>query len=100
MKIQIANRLDQGAELQVPAQSTGRMEVLAHALAQIARLADVDDGSEAVAHQVNARFMRQEAELFANGLSHGHGGISRKSGTAQSLFGDWIYGLLDGWTIG
>src|SRR6185312_9859744 len=70
--IEIANALDERAEFQVPAQAAGGLEILAHALAQIAGFADVNDRSETVFHQVNARLMRQGAEFFANDIRHWH----------------------------
>ena len=42
------------------------------AFAQVAGFADVDDGSEAIPHEVDARFVRQCAEFLANGFGHGH----------------------------
>ena len=66
MKIEIVDRLDEGFEFQVPAQTARGLEIMAHALAQIARFAHIDDRAEPVAHQVNARFVRQDAQLLAN----------------------------------
>ena len=42
------------------------MEILADALAQIERLADVDDRAEAVLVQIHAGLVRDGAQLFAN----------------------------------
>ena len=72
VKIEIVNGLDQCLELQVPAQPPRRLEILAHPLAQVARLAHVDNRPETVAHQVNARFVRHGTELFADVLGHLH----------------------------
>ena len=48
------------------------MKILADALAQIARLAHVNDRAEAVLVQVHARLMRESAELFADVFGRGH----------------------------
>src|SRR5437016_5970592 len=49
------------------------MKILAHALAQITRFADVNHSAEPVLHQINARFVRQLAQLAANLFSDWHG---------------------------
>ncbi len=72
VKIEIMDGFDQRPELQVPSQSSRRLEILADPFAQVARLAGVNHRSEAVAHQINARLVRQPAELFANVLGHCH----------------------------
>ena len=46
--VEIVDRLDEGIELQIPARAARRMEILAHAFAQIARFADVDDRAEPI----------------------------------------------------
>ena len=58
VEIEIEDGLDQGLELQVPAQPPGGLEILADALAQIPRLTHIDHRPEAVTHQVNARLVR------------------------------------------
>ena len=45
---------------------------LADALPQITRLADVDDGAEAILVQVDARLVRDLRELVANVIGDGH----------------------------
>ena len=72
VEIEIVNRLDQRVEFQVPAHAPRRMEILADAFAQVARLADVNDRAEPVPHQVDARLMRQRAEFFADGFGRRH----------------------------
>ena len=76
VEVKVVDGLDEGFELQIPAQPAGRLEVLGDALAQIARLAHIDDRAEAVAHQVDAGLMRQRAQLFANGVRHGDTGTN------------------------
>ena len=51
------------------------MEISADPLAQIARLADVNDRAEPVLHQINARLVRHFAELFANLIIDRHDGL-------------------------
>jgi len=46
MHVEIMDGFDQRVEFQVPAQPARRMEILAHPLAQIARLAHVNDRAE------------------------------------------------------
>ncbi len=70
VKIEIANRLSQGVELEVPAHAAGGMKILGDALAQIARFAHVDDRAKPVAHQIDARFVRQRANLFSKEFGH------------------------------
>src|SRR6185369_13290489 len=72
VNVEIVDRLDQRVEFQVPAQAPRRMKVLAHPLTQITRLADVNHRSEAVLHQVNARLVRQLAQLAADRVRHWH----------------------------
>ena len=72
VNVEIVDRLDQRVELQVPAHPPRRMKILAHALAQIARLADVDDRAEAVLVQIHARLVRDLAQLFADVIGHWH----------------------------
>src|SRR5439155_22935071 len=72
MNINIANGLDQRVELQVPAHPPRRVKILAHPPAQIARLADIYHGPEPVLHQVNARLMRQLAQLLPNLIRNSH----------------------------
>ena len=52
------------------------MEILADAFAQVARLADVNDRAEPVAHEIHARLVRQRADFFADGFGRRHDGIS------------------------
>ena len=76
VEIEITNRLDERVEFQVPAHAPRRMEILADALAQIARLADINDRAEPVLHQIHARLVRQRADFFADGFGRRHNGIS------------------------
>jgi hypothetical protein len=62
------------------------MEILVHAFAQVARLADVNDRAEPVLHQVDARFVRQDAQFFADGFSRRHNGISTQSRQGAKRF--------------
>src|SRR5437867_3938918 len=48
MHIKVLNALDQGRKFEVPAHPSGRVEVLVHSLAQITRLADVNDRAKTV----------------------------------------------------
>ncbi len=66
VEIEVVDRLDQGLEFQVPAEPARGLKIMAHAFAQIAGLADVDHRAETVAHQVDARLVRQGAYLFAD----------------------------------
>ena len=59
------------------------MEILADALAQIARLADVNDRAEPVPHQIDARFVGERAQFFADGFSRRHGKFQRKTANVQ-----------------
>ncbi len=72
MEIEIANRLDQRVEFQIPAHPPARMKILADALAQIARLADVDDRAEAVLVQIHAGLVRDGSQFFADGFGGWH----------------------------
>src|SRR6266540_6363317 len=64
--------IDEGVELEVPAQPPRRMEVLADPLPQVARFADVDHRAKPILHQVDARAVRQLAQLVSNVLRRGH----------------------------
>ena len=66
VEIEIVDGVDQRLELQVPAHAPRRLEILADPLAQVARLAHINHRPEAVPHQVNARLMRQVAQLLAD----------------------------------
>ena len=79
MKIKIVDALDQRAEFEVPTHAPGRLKIMAHALAQVAGFADVDDRAEAVFHQIHARLVRQRADFFANDIRHWHREISTQS---------------------
>jgi len=57
---------------------------MAHPLSQVSGLADIYHRPESVSHQVNARFMRQRRELFANVVGHGHA-----RSKLQPLVGGW-----------
>ena len=70
VEVKVVDRLGQGLELQVPAHAARRLEVVADALAQIARLADIDDRAETVAHQVDAGLVGQRGQLLANRIRH------------------------------
>ena len=72
--VEVVDGIDEGVELQVPAHAARRVEVLVHALAQIPRLAHVDDRAEAVLHQIHARLVGKLAEFVPNVIRHGHGG--------------------------
>src|SRR6266404_5367275 len=72
VEIEVANALDQRFEFQVPTHAARGLEVVAHALAQIAGFAHVDYAAQPIAHQVNARLMRQYTELFANVFDRCH----------------------------
>ena len=88
VEIEIANRLDQRVEFQVPAHAPRRVEILADAFAQVARLADVNDRAKPVFHQIDARLVRQGADFLADGFSRRHGGIStqRRKGAKGKFF--------------
>ena len=70
VKIEIANSLDQRVELEVPAHAARRMKILADSLAQIARFAHINDRAKPVAHQIDARFVRQRANFFTQEFGH------------------------------
>ena len=72
MHVEIVNGFDQGVELEIPAHPPRRMKILANPLAEIARLANVDDGAEAVLHEVHARLVGKLAELVPNGFGCWH----------------------------
>src|SRR5207245_10739241 len=72
MHVEVVDRVDQRVEFEVPAHPARGMEILADALAQIAGFADVNHSPEAVLHQVDARFMRQLAELIAYLVRYRH----------------------------
>lgn len=62
--IKIVNAIDERAKFEVPTHLAGRLEIGADAFAEVASFADVDDGAEAIAHQVDAGLMREVAKLF------------------------------------
>src|SRR5438477_1072524 len=72
MHVKVVDRIDQRIELEVPTHSAGGMEILADPLAQIASFANVNHSPEAVLHEVNARFMRQLAQLIADLVRYRH----------------------------
>ena len=74
--LKIPDRVEQGAGLDVGAHSAARHEILAHAFAEIARFAHVDHAVETVAHEIDARLVRDIAEFdFRIGfLGCGHAG--------------------------
>ncbi len=86
MEIEIMNAFDERLEFQIPAHSPGRLEVLADPLAQIPGFADINHGPEAVAHQVNARLMRQGADFLADIIGHWH--------ATHSLMAEWADGQV------
>jgi hypothetical protein len=72
--VEVVDGLDEGVELEVPAQAAGGLEVGADPFAQVAGLADVDDAAEAVLVQVDTRFVGCLGELVTNDLVDRHGG--------------------------
>ncbi len=61
--IEIADGLDERIEFQIPAHAPARMKILADTFAQIERLADVDDGAEAVLVQIHAGLVRHSTQF-------------------------------------
>ena len=84
VEIEITDRLDERVEFQVPAHAPAGLKILADALAQIERLADVDDRAEAVAMKIHAGLVRQRADFFADGITDWHGNNLQR----KSIFGD------------
>ena len=76
VEVEVVDGVGQRLELQVPAHAPGGLEILAHPLAQVPRLADIDHRPEAVAHQVDARLVGQRAQLLADLVGYGHAGSS------------------------
>src|SRR2546425_11597040 len=72
VNVEVVDSLDQRVELQVPAQPSRRMKILAHPLPQIARFAGVNHRPKPVLHEINTRFVRQLAQLAANLIRDGH----------------------------
>src|SRR5438552_2206504 len=72
VKIKIVNSFHERFEFQIPTYPPRRLEILGHALAQIPGFANINNRPEPVAHQVDARFMRQAADLLANVLCQFH----------------------------
>src|SRR6266576_3719403 len=70
--IKIVNAVDERAEFEVPTHATGGLEVLRDAFAQVAGFADVNDSAEAVAHQVDARLVREIAKLLLDIVEQRH----------------------------
>src|ERR1019366_4447343 len=70
--IEIRDGLDQRVEFQVPAHPPAGLKILAHALPQIERLADIDDRAEAVLVQIYAGLVRDGAQFFTNVFRRGH----------------------------
>src|SRR5207248_10321175 len=62
VNINVVNGFDQRHELQIPAHPPRRVEILADAFPQIARLADVNHRPKPVLHQINTRLVRQLAQ--------------------------------------
>jgi hypothetical protein len=60
------------------------LKILAHALAQIERLADVDDRAKPVAMQIHTGLVRHGAQFFADGITDWHGNNLQR----KSIFGD------------
>jgi hypothetical protein len=73
MNVKVVNGLDERVELQIPAQPPRGMKILAHALAEIARLPDVDDRAETILHKVHARPVRKLAEFVPDVFGRRHG---------------------------
>src|SRR3954471_5278159 len=70
--IEIVNGIDKGVEFQIPTHAAGGMEILGDAFAEVAGFADVNDGAEAILHQVDAGFVRQLAELVSDVVGRWH----------------------------
>ena len=68
------NGFDERLEFQIPALSARRMKILAHAFAEIAGFAHVNDRAEAILVQIHTRLVGQLAEFLADRLGHGHKG--------------------------
>jgi len=78
--------LDQRVNFQVPSHPPRRMKILAHAFAQVARLADVNDRAEPVLHQVDARLCGRTPSFFADASVAGTKEFQRKAAGAQRDF--------------
>src|SRR5215204_3115843 len=72
MKIEVTDGVNQGFEFEVPTHAPGGLEIMADPFAQIARLADINNRPEPVAHQVNTWFVRQGAESFSDVIGDRH----------------------------
>lgn len=72
MIIEIVNAFDERAEFQVPPHAARGLEVLGDAFAEVAGFADVDDGAETVAHEVDAGLVREVAKLFLDVVGQRH----------------------------
>src|ERR1043166_189141 len=79
VKIEIVDGFDQRLELQVPTQPARGLEIKTDTLAQIAGLADVNDGAKPVAHQVNARSVRQRTKFLAYVIGYCHADTNLRS---------------------
>jgi len=84
VNVKITNRLDERVEFQVPAHAPAGLEILADALPQIERLADVNHRAEPVAMQIHAGLVRHGADFFADGIADWH----RNNLQRKSIFGD------------
>ena len=72
MDIEITNCLDERVEFQVPAIAPAGLKILADALAQIQRLAHIDDRAEAVLVQIHAGLMRDGSQFFTDEITCRH----------------------------
>ena len=90
--IEIVNAFDERAEFEVPTHAAGRLEILGDAFAEVAGFADVDDRAEAVAHKINARLVREVAQLFLDvvGQRHAKDKLQVEGGRLQVGYGGSI----------
>ena len=68
--VEVVDAVDEAAQLGVGLAQGGGAEVALHAAAERQGLADVDDASGPVAHEVAARFLGQRLELLAERVVH------------------------------
>ena len=61
--LKIPDTLEQSTGLGISSHPTGRHEILRHALFEVARLANIDDTVESVAHEIHSRLVRHLAQL-------------------------------------
>lgn len=94
MDVEGLDGFDEGLEFEVPAMASGGMEVLADAAFEVAGFTNIDDGAEAVAHEVDPRFVRGFSEFGANRFVGRHSKLGMRKG--EEVSGTFRYWRVPG----